>query len=163
MKALEKLIENAPKIINEAARSRRGTACLIVLAISVVTVFLFWNASDNVRVVAFILLIGSCTFFGFLVFRQPSGAPVTQDATTVPESTESVSATRPAEDYVSIERLPMTGSEFFGREGELKRLDEAWVEPATNVISLVAWGGVGKTSLIKRWLGKMAVQHYRGA
>ena len=33
----------------------------------------------------------------------------------------------------------------------------------THSVSLVAWGGVGKTSLVKHWLGQMARHEYRGA
>ena len=64
---------------------------------------------------------------------------------------------------VSIARLPITGEHFFGREEEIERLSDAWQDSATNIISLVAWGGVGKSSLTNRWLGEMAQQDYRGA
>ena len=69
----------------------------------------------------------------------------------------------PAGVQVSTARLPITGSLFFGRDDEMNRLDDAWTEPATHVISLVAWGGVGKSSLTNRWLGEMAQADYGGA
>jgi len=40
---------------------------------------------------------------------------------------------------------------FLGREDELKLLDTAWTD-GTNVLGLIAWGGVGKTSLLTEWL-----------
>lgn len=40
---------------------------------------------------------------------------------------------------------------FLGRDRELAMLDEAWAD-GTNVLSLVAWGGVGKTALLSEWL-----------
>ncbi|MFL6211398.1 MAG: ATP-binding protein [Pyrinomonadaceae bacterium] len=64
---------------------------------------------------------------------------------------------------VSIGRIPVTGPDLFGREQELKILDEAWSDPATNILSLVAWGGVGKSALVNHWLGRMARDNYRGA
>ncbi|OJH40373.1 TIR domain-containing protein [Cystobacter ferrugineus] len=64
---------------------------------------------------------------------------------------------------VSISRLPLSGEHLFGRERELALLDGAWADPDTHVISLVAWGGVGKSSLVNQWLGKLAMNHYRGA
>ena len=82
MEALDKLIESGPKIIKEAAKSRRGFSCLIVLALSVVGVVLFKDASEIGRIVAYISLIGSFVFFGILVFRQSPGAPVSQAAAT---------------------------------------------------------------------------------
>ncbi len=73
----------------------------------------------------------------------------------------------PTEDHqgikVFLNRLPQTDPDLFGRDDELKMLDEAWQDPETNVISLVAWGGVGKTSLVNRWLVHMGGDKYRGA
>jgi tetratricopeptide (TPR) repeat protein len=64
---------------------------------------------------------------------------------------------------VDIGRLPMTGAELFGRQRELELLDEAWQSDGTHVVSLVAWGGVGKSTLVNKWLERMAADHYRGA
>ncbi|MEQ1511864.1 MAG: hypothetical protein ABL934_04205 [Lysobacteraceae bacterium] len=41
---------------------------------------------------------------------------------------------------------------FFGRDQELELIDKAWEDPGTYVFSLVAWGGVGKTALVTRWV-----------
>ncbi|MCP4694489.1 MAG: toll/interleukin-1 receptor domain-containing protein, partial [Desulfobacterales bacterium] len=64
---------------------------------------------------------------------------------------------------VDIVRLPMTGAELFGRKKELELLDDAWESGETRVISLVAWGGVGKSTLVNKWLEKMGEDNYRGA
>lgn len=64
---------------------------------------------------------------------------------------------------VSISRLPVTGPDLFGRERELKSLDDAWASHDINVFSLVAWGGVGKSALVNHWLARMALDNYRGA
>jgi len=40
---------------------------------------------------------------------------------------------------------------LIGREEWFERLDRAWADPATHVFTLVAWGGVGKTSLVAKW------------
>ncbi len=58
-------------------------------------------------------------------------------------------------DKVDIARLPMTGAELFGRKKELELLDNAWESGETHVVSLVAWGGVGKSTLVNKWLEKM--------
>lgn len=68
------------------------------------------------------------------------------------------------EEKISISRLPVTGAELFGREAELQLLDEAWESSNTNIVSFIAWGGVGKTALVNRWLKQhMARANYRGA
>ncbi len=66
-------------------------------------------------------------------------------------------------DKLDLTRLPFTGSDLFGRQIELNWLDEAWATAATNVISFVAWGGVGKSTLVNKWLERLAQDNYRGA
>ena len=73
-------------------------------------------------------------------------------------------ATVIGQDRISIARLPITSSSLFGREEELKILDAAWANPNTNIVSFVAWGGVGKTALVNHWLKQhMARDNYRSA
>ncbi|MEE8585752.1 MAG: TIR domain-containing protein, partial [Acidobacteriota bacterium] len=66
-------------------------------------------------------------------------------------------------DKIDIERLPPTGFELFGRQKELKLLDKAWESEQTNVVSLVAYGGVGKSTLVSKWLKRLSTDNYRGA
>jgi serine/threonine protein kinase len=64
---------------------------------------------------------------------------------------------------ISIARLPVTGSNFFGREADIAFLDEAWANRDVNVVTIVAWAGVGKSTLVNHWLRRMAAKHYRSA
>jgi hypothetical protein len=64
---------------------------------------------------------------------------------------------------ISIARLPVTGSGFFGREEDLAFLDAAWADPQVNVVTIVAWAGVGKSTLINQWLRRLATKRYRSA
>lgn len=64
---------------------------------------------------------------------------------------------------VDTSRMPRTGAELFGRRAELELLDEAWESEGTNVVSLVAWGGVGKSTLVNKWLERIEADNYRGA
>jgi len=66
-------------------------------------------------------------------------------------------------DKISISRLPVTGRDLFGRDEKLKQLDEAWDDHDTHILSLVAWGGVGKSALVNHWVGRKALDDYRGA
>jgi hypothetical protein len=43
---------------------------------------------------------------------------------------------------------------LFGREQWLDALDTVWAKPTLNVYTLVAWGGVGKTSLVAHWVSQ---------
>src|SRR5271166_4702275 len=64
---------------------------------------------------------------------------------------------------ISIARLPVTGSDVFGREEDIAFLDRAWANKDVNVVTIVAWAGVGKSTLVNHWLRRMAARHYRSA
>jgi tetratricopeptide (TPR) repeat protein len=63
----------------------------------------------------------------------------------------------------SVARLPITGSDVFGREEDIGFLDDAWANQQVNVVTIVAWGGVGKSTLVNHWLRRMAAEQYRSA
>ena len=46
---------------------------------------------------------------------------------------------------------------------ELERLDEAWSDDKTNILSLIAEGGAGKSALVNEWLTRLQADSYRGA
>ncbi len=66
-------------------------------------------------------------------------------------------------DFISLSRLPDTSGLLFGRDKELKLLDEAWADHKTNIVTFVAQGGEGKTALVGEWLNQMAKDAFRGA
>jgi serine/threonine protein kinase/tetratricopeptide (TPR) repeat protein len=71
--------------------------------------------------------------------------------------------TRLGPEKISVARLPVTGSDVFGREEDIAFLDRAWANKDVNVVTIVAWAGVGKSTLINHWLRRMAAKHYRSA
>jgi len=64
---------------------------------------------------------------------------------------------------VSVARLPIAGSDLFGREEDIAFLDAAWANQDVNIVTIVAWAGVGKSTLVNHWLGRMATEQYRSA
>jgi hypothetical protein len=70
---------------------------------------------------------------------------------------------RPAPKKISIARLPVTGSDIFGREEDITFLDRAWENKDINVVTIAAWAGVGKSTLVNHWLRRMAAEKYRSA
>ena len=64
---------------------------------------------------------------------------------------------------ISVARLPVTGSDLFGREEDVAFLYNAWANKDVNVATIVAWAGVGKSTLVNHWLRRMAAEHYRSA
>ncbi|NIM16787.1 MAG: TIR domain-containing protein, partial [Candidatus Aminicenantes bacterium] len=64
---------------------------------------------------------------------------------------------------VSLSKLPTTGTDFFGRTKQLKELDQAWEDAHTHIVTLIAWGGVGKSALVNHWLNLMGRSNYCNA
>ena len=65
---------------------------------------------------------------------------------------------------VAISGLPETGYErLVGRDAELQRFDQAWSDGKTNILSLIAEGGAGKSALVNEWLKRLRADSYRGA
>jgi tetratricopeptide (TPR) repeat protein len=70
---------------------------------------------------------------------------------------------RPAPKKISVARLPVTGRDVFGREEDIAFLDAAWANQDVNVVTIVAWAGVGKSTLVNHWLRGMGAERYRSA
>jgi hypothetical protein len=87
--------------------------------------------------------------------RGEAPGPDTNGASVKPRTT-----TDPA---VAISRLPVPGEHFLGRDAELQALDQAWSDDDTRVFVLVAFGGVGKSALVYKWLEALAADDWRGA
>lgn len=66
-------------------------------------------------------------------------------------------------EHVFNRGLPMTAQKLFGRDTDLAELRDAWASPQTRVISVVAFGGTGKSALVNEWLREMREHDYRGA
>lgn len=64
---------------------------------------------------------------------------------------------------LDLGRLPIASRLLLGRETELTRLDAAWEDPGTHVLTFVAFGGMGKSALVSHWLDRMAADGWRGA
>ncbi|MEE8584403.1 MAG: toll/interleukin-1 receptor domain-containing protein [Acidobacteriota bacterium] len=64
---------------------------------------------------------------------------------------------------IAVANLPTTGELLVGRDLELELLDGAWADPDTHLISLVAFGGVGKSALVNHWLDRIRQRGWDGA
>ena len=105
-------------------------------------------------------------------FEQPAGLRVPATSTTdqgiIPPPVVVPWPQLPPE-RLDLTRLPETGSALFGRDEELRLLDEAWVSSqhvgsmSIRVLAFTANGGVGKSTLVNRWLDEMSQEHFRGA
>ncbi len=63
---------------------------------------------------------------------------------------------------IAPSRLRHGADHLFGREKELAALDRAWDDPGKHVLTIVAWGGVGKTSLVVEWMARKAKAGWPG-
>lgn len=64
---------------------------------------------------------------------------------------------------VNTHNLAGGSAGFVGRDTELTMLDAAWRSLKVRVQSIIAWGGVGKTALMRHWLNTLADRGYDGA
>jgi tetratricopeptide (TPR) repeat protein len=80
-----------------------------------------------------------------------------------PRSATGMQSVRIGPEQISVARLPVTGSDTFGREDDMAFLDAAWANQQANVVTIVAWAGVGKSTLVNHWLRRMAAEQYRSA
>jgi predicted ATPase len=85
-------------------------------------------------------------------------APPAYSRTGTPKS-----PARRGPEKISVARLPVTGRDIFGREEDIAFLDAAWANRQINIVTIVAWAGVGKSTLVNAWLRQMAVEDYRSA
>jgi hypothetical protein len=97
-----------------------------------------------------------------------SGCAITHESfQNVLVAASSVAAGRtpagPGPAKISVVRLPVTGGALFGREEDIDFLDDAWADQDVNVVTIVAWAGVGKSTLVNHWLRRMAADRYRSA
>ncbi|MEU8606786.1 AAA family ATPase [Actinoplanes sp. NPDC048791] len=63
-------------------------------------------------------------------------------------------------DDIFYRGLPSTAQELLGRERELAEIRAAWASGQTRILTIVAPGGVGKSSLVNQWLREMRDQDY---
>lgn len=76
--------------------------------------------------------------------KQPPALPI------IPETIPPKPPKKPLPD---IKQLPHTSNTtLFGRKKELAKLTRAWNSKKTNIFTLIAMGGTGKTALMKTWL-----------
>lgn len=66
-------------------------------------------------------------------------------------------------DAIEVNNFPTSNDKFFGREKYFDILDKVWSDEQVNILSFIAFGGIGKTSLIDNWLKRMKKDHYKGA
>ena len=75
----------------------------------------------------------------------------------------------PPLDHIYLNKFPLTRGtglredKLIGREQELAFLDLAFAQPNSTIVTLVAWGGVGKSMLVKHWLHRLQVERWFGA
>lgn len=64
---------------------------------------------------------------------------------------------------LSLSLLPITDLHLIGRTDEIESLNKAWQNPKTNCLQIVAFGGMGKSSLVNSWLSQLDKKNYSGA
>ena len=88
--------------------------------------------------------------------------PASQMASDLPGTSEGAErAKRP--EAIEVWRLPASTSMLVGRDAELSILRDSWNNQSHNLVTVIGWGGCGKTALLNHWLAEMATAQYKGA
>ena len=102
------------------------------------------------------------------VFRQLATA-IAEALSQLALAESSRSETTPSDDHLYLDKFSLTRGpglreeKLIGREQELALLDLAFTQPNTAIVSIVAWGGVGKTMLVQHWLQRLQREGWFGA
>jgi tetratricopeptide (TPR) repeat protein len=72
------------------------------------------------------------------------------------------SAPSVGETQIAPSRLHHGADHLFGREQELASLDKIANDPTKKLLTIVAFGGVGKTSLVIEWMARQAAKNWEG-
>lgn len=88
--------------------------------------------------------------------------PLVRESPEFASCSERLAPTGGARVHLAPTRLRPGVGNLYGRASELARLDAAWRNPGTNILSVVAWGGAGKTSLVVAWMTAQAAAGWPG-
>ena len=69
----------------------------------------------------------------------------------------------PTAEHVYNRGLPITARNLFGRRREIRALRRDWKSEQIRVLTVVGYGGTGKSALVNAWLHDMQEQDYGGA
>ena len=69
----------------------------------------------------------------------------------------------PTADHVYNRGLPITARKLFGRRREIQTFRRDWESEQIRMLSVVAYGGTGKSALVNTWLHDMQQRDYGGA
>ena len=90
---MEKLFENAPEIIREAAKSPLGLFALMILVLAILGFFFFREASERTRIAIFALMFTGVVSFGIAIFAVPPASEPMVPKGTI-ENLDKVNLTR---------------------------------------------------------------------
>ena len=76
---MDKLIQSAPEIIGQAAKSPLGIFALMILSLSVLGFVFFRRSSERTRTAVFVLMFIGVAAFGYATFRTASATPLTSN------------------------------------------------------------------------------------
>jgi tetratricopeptide (TPR) repeat protein len=82
---------------------------------------------------------------------------------TVQQRPSTLTEQIPTSEHVYNRGLPITARPLFGRRREIETLRQDWESEQIRVLSVVAYGGTGKSSLVNAWLHEMQERDYGGA
>jgi serine/threonine protein kinase len=131
--------------------------------VALVTILLEKDAARRFQYPAEVLRVMPTITFPLEVGRTVSSESLRKLLATVIGAETRKPSAKLAPEKISIARLHVTAGQVFGREEEIAFLDSAWANQQVNIVTIVAWAGVGKSTLVNDWLRRIGAEQYRSA
>jgi hypothetical protein len=87
-------------------------------------------------------------------------APYIPNPTVLPGSGQNKGVAVPNPNFSNLQ---LTDLNVYGRRSIFGFLNKYWEDPKVHIVTLVAWGGIGKTAIINSWLNQIREYGYCGA
>ncbi|MEM9557417.1 MAG: tetratricopeptide repeat protein [Acidobacteriota bacterium] len=139
--------------VGKVVESKRELDCLVVATTGPTDIKLQNRAAELTRSHPFEVQVWSWSDIWHEIYTRPA----------LHEQMSSLYWLDDTSQRIAPSRLPTAPEHLIGRDDELTLLDDAWTDPTTRVFTLVAWGGVGKTSLVAWWAAHLTLRGYDGA
>lgn len=143
---MEKLFENAPKIIGEASKSPLGLFALMILVLAVLGFFFFRKALERTRIAIFILMFTGVVSFGIAIFHAVPTEPEPMGFKDTIENLDKKELTRRQAELEEKLRKMEKALEEEGKEEQTPQVQQTQEPQVQNFDISGSWQGSGGLS-----------------
>jgi 8-oxo-dGTP pyrophosphatase MutT (NUDIX family) len=129
-----RIIDKAPTLIRESAKSPLGLLALVVLLVSILALALFATASEVVRLVIFLLILAGAGLFAFSLLQiasreqtsRPTPPPTAEPVAAITYDQVAAICYRPKGDSIELLLVRSDGGRWIFPKGSVEKGEEPW-------------------------------------